>query len=593
MKQLALVAGLVVGSWWMGSARLHAQGDGTPQASGKAAMPAQPPALAAAEASIDPEKIRAHVKFLSDDLLEGRGPGLRGAEIAAQYIATQFALDGLQPAGDNGTYLQQINFVGMKAIGARTTMALLPRHAAGMGIDLHSIDLTYGDDYTVSNGTLTPTVDVDAPIVFVGYGARAPEFGWDDYAGVDVKGKVILCIVGDPPSDDPKFFGGKAMTYYGRWTYKFEEAARMGAVGALIIHRTDLASYGWDVVKNSNTSEKTYLRDNQNPRLQAASWIQLAVARQIFASAGMNLDEQIAAAGKRGFKATELPVRLKAHVESVVRPFQSANVVGILPGANAGRNAAGKESKDQAVLYSAHYDHLGFVAGNAGDTIYNGAADNATGCGMLLELARAWSSAIKASAIKPGAGLKLPHSILFAAVTAEEQGLLGSEYMGQHPPIPAGQIALDINYDMILPIGIPQQVNVNGAQRTNFFPTVQAVAQRFGLAIVPDPRPEAGSYYRSDHFSLSRVGIPAFSVETGTLYEGHDEAWGRAKFNDFEEHDYHNFSDNYHAEWDFAGNAKLDRFGMDLGWQVLNAKTPIRWNAGDEFERARKASLGE
>jgi Zn-dependent M28 family amino/carboxypeptidase len=529
--------------------------------------------LAAAEASIDPEKIRAHVKFLADDLLEGRGPGLRGAEIAAQYIATQFALDGLKPAGDNGTYLQQINFVGMKAIPAKTTMSLLPKHAAGIGIELHSIDLAYGDDYTVSNRKLTASVDVNAPIVFVGYGVTAPEFGWDDYAGVDVKGKVVLCIVGDPPSDDPAFFGGKAMTYYGRWTYKFEQAARMGAVGALIIHRTDLASYGWEVVKNSNTSEKTYLRDNTDPQLEAASWIQLEVARKLFASGGMKLEDEITAAGKKGFKAVELPVRLQAHVESVVRPFQSANVVGILPGTSTG--------KDQAVLYTAHYDHLGFKAGMPGDNIYNGAADNATGCGMLLEMARAWTSS----------GLKPPHSVIFSAVTAEEQGLLGSEYQGQHPPVPAGQIALDINYDMVLPIGVPQQVNVNGAQRTDFYPVVQATAKRFGFAIVPDPRPEAGSYYRSDHFSLSRVGIPAFSIETGTLYEGHDEAWGKAKFNDFEDHDYHNFSDNYHADWNFAGNAKLDRFGMALGWQVLNASKTISWKAGDEFEAARKKSL--
>jgi Zn-dependent M28 family amino/carboxypeptidase len=546
-----------------------------------AIAPAQtiPPAVKAAEASIDPEKVRAHVKFLSDDLLEGRGPGLRGSEIAAQYIATQFALYGLKPGGDDGTYLQQINFVGMNAIPAKTTMSLVPKKPEGPSIDLYSIDLKYGDDYTVSNRTLTPTVDIDAPIVFVGYGITAPEFNWNDYANIDVKGKVILCIVGDPPSTDPNFFGGDALTYYGRWTYKFEQAARMGAVGALIIHRTDLASYGWDVVKNSNTSEKTYLRDNKDPQLEAASWIQLDVAKQIFKSSNLNADAEIEAAGKRGFKAMELPVRLHAHVESVVRPFQSPNVVGLLPGADA-------SVKDQAVLYTAHFDHLGFVPGMSGDNIYNGAADNATGCGMLLELARAWSQ------LSTQSGIKLPHSVIFAAVTAEEQGLLGSEYLGQHPPIPAGQIALDINYDMILPIGVPLETNVNGAQRTTFFPAVEATAKRFNLAIVPDPKPSAGSYYRSDHFSLSRVGIPAFSIETGNLYEGHDASWGKKHHEDFTAHDYHNFSDNYHPEWDFAGNAKLDRFGMDLGWQALTAPSTINWRPNDEFEPARRASLG-
>jgi len=525
-----------------------------------------PATVKRAEASINGENIRAHVKFLSDDLLEGRGPGLRGSEIAATYIATQFALDGLKPAGDNGTYFQQVKFVGMKVAPEKTSFTFVPEHGEAM-------PLAFGDDYTVMNETLTPEATIDAPIVFVGYGVTAPEFGWDDYAGVDVKGKVILCIVGDPPSNDPKFFGGNALTYYGRWTYKFEQAARKGAVGALVIHRTDLASYGWDVVKNSNTSEKTFLRDDKNPQLEAASWIQLEVARKLFAAGGMNLDTEMVAAGRRGFKAAELPVKLKAHIESNVRPYESPNVVGILPGANA-------DGKDQAVMYTAHYDHLGFVPGMKGDNIYNGAADNASGCGMLLELARAWTAM----------GVKPPHSVIFASVTAEEQGLLGSEYLGQHPPIPAGQIALDINYDMILPIGIPEQVDVNGAQRTSFYPEVEATAKRMDLAIVPDPHPEAGDYYRSDHFSLSRVGIPAFSVGTGVLFQGHDAEWGRKVLDDYTEHDYHNFSDNYHAAWDFKGNAKLDRFGMELGWEAISARQTIQWNAGDEFEAARKAS---
>lgn len=538
-----------------------------------------PSAVKSAEASVNAEKIRAHVKFLSDDLLEGRAPGTRGGEIAAQYIATQFALYGLKPGGDNGTYLQQVNFVGTKTLGDKTHFSLAPkRPESGIGITLYSYDLKYGDDYTVTNRTLTPSVDINAPIVFVGYGVVAPEFGWNDYADVDVKGKIILCIVGDPPSEDPKFFGGKALTYYGRWTYKFEEAARQGAVGALIIHRTDLASYGWDVVRNSNTGEKTYLRDNKDPQLAAASWIQLDVARQLFKAANLNLETEMTAAGKRGFKATELPVRLEAHIESAVRNFQSPNVVGILPGANVAEH-----KPDQAVLYTAHYDHLGMVPGKEGDNIYNGAADNATGCGMLLEMARAWTSS----------GIHPPHSMLFAAVAAEEQGLLGSEYLGQHPPVPAGQIALDINYDMILPIGVPRQVSVNGAQRTTFNSVVETTAKHFDLAIVPDAHPEAGTYYRSDHFSLSRVGIPAFSIDQGELFEGHDLAWGEAKSKDFVDHDYHNFSDNYRPEWNFAGNAKLVRFGMELGWQAVSAPKTIEWLKGDEFEAARKRSEKE
>lgn len=551
--------------------------------------PAQPAALVRAEAAVSADRIRETDRFISSDLFEGRYPGLRGGQLAAEYIADQFAAAGLLPAGDNGGYMQQVNFVGMKAVPAETSFRFTGARGA-------SLPLAYGSDYTVANQTLTPTATIDAPIVFVGYGITAPEFGWNDYAGVDVKGKVVLCIVGDPPSTDPKFFGGRALTYYGRWTYKFEQAARMGAVGALIIHRTDLASYGWTVVQNSNTSEKTFLRDDANPRLKAASWIGLEVARKLMAAAGKNLDTEFSAAGKRGFHAVELPVKLEATVTSTVRPFQSPNVIAMLPGANQGtqgRGASegtqareGSHPPDQAVMYTAHYDHLGIVPGKTGDNIYNGAADNGTGVAMIVEMARSWKNAVDG-------GLTLPHSVYFASVTAEEQGLLGSEYLGQHPPVPAAGIALDINYDMLLPIGMQKEVNVNGAQRTSFYPDVEATAKRFDLTIVPDARPEAGSYYRSDHFSLSRVGIPAFSIDSGTLYEGHDRAWGEAQEKAFNDNNYHNFSDEFHTAWDFRGNAKLVRFGMDLGWEALAAPSSVRWIAGDEFEAARKASGGQ
>ncbi|MHB1022582.1 MAG: M28 family peptidase [Acidobacteriaceae bacterium] len=525
-----------------------------------------PSALKAAEASIDPEKIRAHVRFLSDDLLEGRGTGTRGGDIAAKYIATQFALDGLKPGGDNGTYLQHIDFVGINTIGKKTTFDLAPDHGAPMV-------LRYADDYVTTNQTHTATADVDAPIVFVGYGIDAPEYKWNDYAGVDVRGKVLLVIVSEPPSKDVNFFKGPALTYYGRWTYKFEEAARRGAVGVLIIHRTDLASYGWNVVRNSDTGEKTYLSDDPNAKLKAASWIQLEVARKLFAAAGKNLDEEIDAAGKRGFKAFELPVRLKAHITSEVRNFQSSNVVGILPGTDSG--------KDQAVLYTAHYDHLGMDPSLPGDKIYNGAADNGTGCGILLELARAWSS----SKVRP------PHSIIFASVTAEEQGLLGSEYLGMHPPIPAGQMTLDLNYDDVQPFGKPLEVEVSGAERTSFYPAVEKTAQQFDLKIVPDAFPAAGHYYRSDHFSLARVGIPAFSVGEGVLFAGHDREWGIAQEKTYVAERYHQPSDEYRPDMNFTGDAELARFGFALGWKASTSPGLIQWKPGDEFEAARKHSL--
>ncbi len=524
-----------------------------------------PPAASAAAASIDAEKIRAHVRFLSLDLLEGRGPGTRGAEVAAEYIATQFALAGVQPAGDDGTYFQRVPLFAVHTLEDKTKFSFVP--ASGQ-----PIDLAYGSQIVSKDETARPTADIDAPIVFVGYGIHAPEYNWDDYAGVDLKGKVALVIVNEPPSDDEQFFKGKALTYYGRWTYKYEEASRRGAIGVLIIHRTDLASYGWQVVQNSQAIEKSYLQGDPAATLQAAAWIQHDVAQHLFTTAGLgDLDQAIDKAGHRGFKAVELSVRLKGHVESRVRTYVSTNVLGRVPGVNP---------ENQAILYTAHYDHLGIDAEAKGDKIYNGAADNGTGCGILLEMARAFAQ----STTRP------PHAVYFAAVTAEEQGLLGSQFLGMHPPVPARQIALDLNYDMLLPIGVPRSVSLGGAERIDFWPTIQSVAKDFDLALLPDPSPMAGHYYRSDHFSLARVGIPAFSVDQGDLFAGHDEAWGRTQAEDYVAHHYHQPSDEYRADWDFRGNAKLARFGLVLGWLASAQSHPVQWQPGDEFEKARTSS---
>jgi Zn-dependent M28 family amino/carboxypeptidase len=521
-----------------------------------------PAGVAAAMHSVDPERIRAHVKFLSDDLLEGRGTGTRGGDIAANYIATQFALYGLKPAGDDGTYLQKVAFTGVLTQPG-TSFSLESAHGA-------PLELKLGDDYVTSNQTQTDSVDVDAPIVFVGYGIDAPEYKWDDFKGVDVKGKVVLLIVNEPPSKDPKFFKAEAMTYYGRWTYKFEEAARKGAIGALVIHRTDLASYGWSVVRSSWSNEQVYLADDHDPKLRAASWIQLETARRLFAAAGLKLEDMMAAAGTRNFKARELPVRLKAHLVSKVRRFESYNVIGLLPGADSG-------PPTQAVMYTAHYDHLGIDPSMSGDNIYNGAVDNGTGCGMLIELARAYTR----SAVKP------PHPVIFASVTAEEKGLLGSNYLGKHLPIPAAQIALDLNFDAIAPIGVPESVNVTGAERTTFFPVVERTSQAFGYEIQPDAEPGAGHYYRSDHFSLARSGVPAFSINTALKFAGHPAEWGKAQRDEYTAKHYHNPSDEYLADMDFSTNAALAKFGFVLGWQALTAPQTVAWQSGDEFEAAR------
>jgi Zn-dependent M28 family amino/carboxypeptidase len=524
-----------------------------------------PPAAVAAFQKIDSERIRTHVRFLSHDLLEGRGTGQRGGDIAAEYIAAQFALDGLKPAGDNGTYMQKVPMVGVTT-KPETTFSLVP--ANGSATELKPLA-----QYVAYDETQQTESTVNADIVFVGYGIEAPEYKWDDYKGVDVKGKVLLMLVNEPPSDDPNFFKGKALTYYGRWVYKFEKAARKGAVGALLIHKTEMASYPWEVVRNSNSGEKSYLKLDGSPKLKVASWIHLDAAKQLASDAGMDLEKMMADARSPDFRPVTLPVKLQAHMVSQVRPFASNNVIAMLPGSDA-------KLKSEAVMYTAHYDHLGVRPDMPGDNIYNGADDNATGCGIVLELARAFASAAQTPR----------RSVLFASVTAEEQGLLGSEYLGKHPPVPAEEITLDLNYDDIPPLGSPEEVDVSGSERTTFYPMVQALAAEFRLTIRPDAHPEAGHYYRSDHFSLARVGIPAFSVNEGVKYKGHDAAWGMEKANEYTEKHYHQPSDEYRPDMDFTGDAVMARFGFALGWQAASTPNLVGWQKGDEFEAARLKS---
>ena len=523
------------------------------------------PAIATLE-KVDPEKIRAHVRFLSHDLLEGRGTGQRGGDIAAEYIATQFWLFGLKAAGDNGTFFQKVPMVGITT-APETMFELAPNK--GEPLRLKPLD-----DYVAYDETQKPTDDIDAEIVYVGYGIEAPEYQWDDYKGADVRGKVLLMLVNEPPSNDPNFFKGPALTYYGRWTYKYEEAARKGAIGVILIHKSEMASYPWDVVRNSNSGEKEYLKSDA-PHLKAASWIQLNVARELAQKSGMDLDRMMSDAQSRGFHPVPLPFKLKAHMVSQVRQISSNNVIAMLPGSDP-------KLKNEAVIYTAHYDHLGIRPDMPGDNIYNGARDNATGCGILLELARVFAQ----SPVKPR------RSILFASVTGEEQGLLGSEYLGKHPPIPAAKISLDLNFDDVPPLGEPQEVEVSGAERTNFYPTVQAMAEEFRLAIRPDSHPEAGHYYRSDHFSLARVGVPSFSINEGMKYKGHTTEWGMQQAEEFTNKHYHQPSDEYSPSMDFRGDAAITRFGFALGWTAASQPALVGWQKGDEFEKTRVQSQG-
>ena len=544
---------------------LPAWADGAPGIS-KAPKPSVrlPGAAYAALETITPDHIRWHVRYLSHDLLEGRGTGQRGGDIAAEYIATQFAEYGLKPAGDHGTYMQRVPFVGVTTL-PETQFSLVPKQGEAM-------NLKPLDEYVAYDQTQQPQTDVDAEIVFVGYGIDAPEYNWDDYKGTDMRGKVLLMLVNEPPSEDPRFFKGKALTYYGRWTYKYEQAVRKGAVGVILIHQEQMASYPWEVVRNSNSGERSFLK-LEGPALKVASWIHFDVASRLASASGMNLDKMMQDAQSHEFHPVNLGAKLKAHMVSKIRNFESNNVLAMLPGSD-------HILASEAVIYTAHYDHFGIRPDMPGDNIFNGAQDNATGCGILIELARAFGTA----AARPR------RSILFAAVTAEEQGLLGSEYLGKHPPIPAGKISLDLNYDDVKPLGAPEEVEVSGAERTNFYPVVEAMAKEFRLAIRPDARPQAGHFYRSDHFSLARVGIPSFSINEGMKYKGHPESWGIEREQEYVDKHYHQPSDEYHSEMDFTGDSAMARFGFALGWDAAGLPKLIGWQKGDEFEAARAKS---
>ena len=523
----------------------------------------RPAGMLEAMGNVRDEHIRADVKYLASDALEGRGTGAHGGDVAAEYIAQQFQAAGLQPAGDNGTWFQKVPMVGITTEPASTMQVITPKQ---------SLELKLADDVMLFNLDGKKTVDLDAPVVFVGYGIQAPEFGWDDYAGVDVKGKILLMFVNEPPSDDPKFFGGKALTYYGRWTYKYEQAARMGAAGVILIHRSDMASYGWQVVRSSWSGEHSQLAEDKAPKLALASWIHLDKARAVLADAGEDLDALLAASQKKGFRAKPLPLTVKAHLVSQVRYFASNNVLGKLPGSDP-------ELSKQAIFFTGHYDHLGMRETPAGKIIYHGALDNATGTAMVMEMARAMGAAHD----------RPKRTVYFAAVTAEEQGLWGSEYLAQHLPVPAASVSLDLNYDAIAPLGIPKQLVAQGYERTTLAKVVEQTAADFKMTILAPQHPENGGYYRSDHFSFAHYGIPAFSIEAGEKFTGHTEAWVKAKGEEMEK-SYHQPSDEFKEDYDYRTNAVLARFGIALAYRAGVLPHNVEWLPGEEFEAARKAS---
>jgi Zn-dependent M28 family amino/carboxypeptidase len=503
-------------------------------------------ALAAPQVNaISGPRIRADLKFLSSDLLEGRGVGTRGGQFATEYIATQFALAGLKPAGDNGTYFQRVPMVGVETSAASRFEATAAAGSAGFQLLR---------DFVAANPRQTEAVDFDAEAVFVGHGIVAPEFGWDDFKDADVRGKILVLFTNEPPSDDPKFFGGPALTYYGRWTYKYEQALRKGALGAIIIHTDQTAGYGWNVVRNSWGREQSFLKLAPGaPALALAGWITQEAGNRMLALAGRSLAELLAAADRRDFRPLPLGLRLRGSLRSKIRDEDTRNVVAMAPGSDPALAS-------QAVMFSAHWDHLGIGPAVNGDAVYNGAVDNASGCAMLLELARAWS-ALEQKPRRPA---------IFVSFTAEESGLLGSEYYSQHPAVPAAGTAADFNLDGLYPFGRSRDVVLTGAERASFWPLVQETAQRFELAIDPDPEPGQGHFYRSDHFPLARVGIPAFSISQGNEYAGKPVGWGEQAERDYRQNRYHQPSDEYRDDWDVSGYEQLARFTMALGLATAN-----------------------
>ena len=521
------------------------------------------PAPAADPPRLSAERIKADIAYLASDRLEGRGPGTRGEELATDYIAAAFKKAGLKPVGAAGSYFQPVPLVRVFT----SPKATLQATAKGK----EPIAFQCEEEFSGTGHTQSELEEFDAEAVFVGHGITAPEFDWADYKGVDVRGKVVVLFTNEPPSDDPKFFGGKALTYYGRWTFKFEEAARRGAKACFIIHTNESAGYPYSVVRPLDGAQLK--RDPNTPALAFAGWLSRKAGEKLLAPAGLTVDEALKMADTKGFKARSLGVNLKGHIPTKIEKINSKNVVGMVEGSDP-------VLKSEAVLFTAHWDHLGVGRAVVGDSIYNGAADNATGTALLMELARVWA----AQPTKP------KRSAIFLAVTAEEKGLLGSKYYAEHPVVPLGKTALNLNFDMILPLGVPEAIVVTGADRTTAFPLVKAAAEKNKLEIEPDQRAHLGVFYRSDHFSLARAGVPAFSVAQGSKLQGKPADFVKKTAQGFNDKAYHSPQDEVQPDWDYSGFPVLGAFALDAARTAANAERLPTWNAGDEFLPARQKS---
>lgn len=532
--------------------------------------PAAPVNTAIGVPAISAEDIASHVAVLASDEFGGRGPSSPGEELTVNYIRDQFAALGLKP-GNGDSYFQEVPLAATTA-AADASLVI----SGGQGADQ---SLAYADEMVIWTDRITEHAAIkDSDLVFVGYGIVAPEYNWNDYEGIDVKGKTVVMLVNDPgyATQDPKLFTGNAMTYYGRYTYKYEEAAKQGAAGALIIHQSAPASYGWATVRNSWTGPRFQLEapDNNMWRAAVEGWLTEASSRALFARAGMDMDKMIASASKQGFKASAMGLKASAEINNSVRHSLSKNVIALLPGS---------ETPDEYFVYMAHWDHLGTDAAlqAAGkDGIYNGALDNASGTAALLELAQAFATAPTPP----------KRSVIFLSVTAEEQGLLGSAHYGKNPLFPLAQTVAGLNMDGINTLGATKEISVSGYGLSELDAVLEQAAASQGRRVDPESTPEKGYYYRSDHFNLAKQGVPMIYPRRGVDHITEGKAYGLAKAQEYIDTRYHMPTDEFDATWDLSGAAADVQLYYAVGEAVLNSGNWPNWQPGTEFRAIRDAS---
>ena len=506
--------------------------------------------------AVDSMVFKAHLQFLADDALEGRAPGTRGGLLAGKYIAAQFERLGLQPAGDSGSYFQRVPIIALTPA---------PTFAVSMPSPM---PLTWKQDYVLWSMRNDSLVNVSGDLVFVGYGIVAPDQQWNDYAGADVKGKIVVTLVNDPGLQDSTIFKGKILTYYGRWTYKIEEARRQGAAGILMIHTTESATYPWTTVLSGWTGPQVRL-ETPPSSLLAAGWIQQATAAKLFQAGGKDLAELTAAAARPGFKAVPLGVSVTASVKSAIRRTETANVLGRLPG-------HGPHARE-AVLIGGHYDHFGIGAPVNGDSIYNGAEDNASGTAAVMTAAEAFVRS----------GVRPDRSLIFVGFAAEESGLIGSQALADHPPVPLRDMATILNLDVMNLYGRTTDVSALGLDQSTLGKVFTAAAAAEGLKVSTNQEALlTGSYFRSDHFSLARVGVPGTSIENGSSYVGRPEGWGRQQKEKYTAERYHQPSDQMQPWFTYGGVVQQLRVTARTALAVADAPSQPVWSRTSEFREA-------